>query len=307
MTKYRRFALVTAVACGAAFSVQAQVGVPRAAIADVTARGIPQSQVILIESKNGKSDDKKKIKKANAKPKDNGKDTKVEAKVKRSKEDRLRDADAILTVRAPQGRDMIVLLGAVPLALIGPDVVFADVPENRLLTYRNCPPGLAKKNPPCVPPGLAKKGVTYQDWVTYDADRLDAIYRERRGSYIDRDLVFDDDRLLLDSAQIGGLYRLRPVNGDERYALIDGQPVLLTDDDNAALLNIFDRAEIYDLPDGQRIAPTAALTPDELRQIYNLPLLADGTNYAVVNGELVTLDDDAFEALQWIRIARAAS
>ena len=22
----------------------------------------------------------------------------------------------------------------------------------------NCPPGLAKKNPPCVPPGQAKKG-----------------------------------------------------------------------------------------------------------------------------------------------------
>ena len=26
--------------------------------------------------------------------------------------------------------------------------------------FANCPPGLAKKNPPCVPPGLAKKGVT---------------------------------------------------------------------------------------------------------------------------------------------------
>ena len=34
--------------------------------------------------------------------------------------------------------------------------------------FANCPPGLAKKNPPCVPPGLAKKGVTAQgspaDW-----------------------------------------------------------------------------------------------------------------------------------------------
>jgi hypothetical protein len=28
--------------------------------------------------------------------------------------------------------------------------------------FANCPPGLAKKNPPCVPPGLAKKGVTAQ-------------------------------------------------------------------------------------------------------------------------------------------------
>lgn len=31
------------------------------------------------------------------------------------------------------------------------------------LARNDCPPGLAKKNPPCVPPGLAKKGVRY-DW-----------------------------------------------------------------------------------------------------------------------------------------------
>ena len=40
---------------------------------------------------------------------------------------------------------------------------------------QHCPPGLAKKNPPCVPPGLAKKG----DWVGdfpnifLDPDRYD--------------------------------------------------------------------------------------------------------------------------------------
>ena len=32
---------------------------------------------------------------------------------------------------------------------------------------QSCPPGLAKKDPPCVPPGLAKKGVT----ATNSADR----------------------------------------------------------------------------------------------------------------------------------------
>jgi hypothetical protein len=35
-------------------------------------------------------------------------------------------------------------------------------------------------------------------------------------------------------------------------------------------------------------------------------IIRDGTyNYAVVNGELVTLQDSAFETLQLIRIARA--
>ena len=37
--------------------------------------------------------------------------------------------------------------------------------------FANCPPGLAKKNPPCVPPGQAKKGVTARD-LGYD-DRFD--------------------------------------------------------------------------------------------------------------------------------------
>ncbi len=43
---------------------------------------------------------------------------------------------------------------------------------------KSCPPGLAKKNPPCVPPGQAKKGVRYWapgdyigdeplHWITY--------------------------------------------------------------------------------------------------------------------------------------------
>ena len=39
----------------------------------------------------------------------------------------------------------------------------------------NCPPGLAKKNPPCVPPGQAKKGVTTREWLQR-GDRLDRDY-----------------------------------------------------------------------------------------------------------------------------------
>ena len=45
---------------------------------------------------------------------------------------------------------------------------------------RGCPPGLAKKNPPCVPPGQAKKHVNYADHDDHDH------YRYRRGEYLPR-------------------------------------------------------------------------------------------------------------------------
>ncbi|MBT8456011.1 MAG: excinuclease ABC subunit A [Alphaproteobacteria bacterium] len=47
----------------------------------------------------------------------------------------------------------------------------------------HCSPGLAKKNPPCVPPGLAKKGVTTSDYLRkgdrYDRD-YERVYYPRR-------------------------------------------------------------------------------------------------------------------------------
>lgn len=297
--------MATTLACGPVFAVQGQVLTPRTLISQLTFRIVPENQFLEVDSKNGKGDDKKKTLKADKKADDKSKSIKVDDKTKRSKNDQLLDSDVVLTVPAPEGRDMILLLGTLPLALIGPDVIFADVPENRLLTYRNCPPGLAKKNPPCVPPGLARDGVNYAEWVTYDDGRLDAIYRERRDTHLDQDAVFDDERLLLNSSQIGTLYRLRSAIAEERYGLIDGQPVRLTDEDNSVLLKVFDRAQIYELPEGVRIAPTAAFTQDELRETYNLPMLTPGYNYSVVNGELVTLDDESFEMLQLIRIARA--
>jgi hypothetical protein len=266
-----------------------------------------ESQIIKIDDKKGKADKKKKIKKPKKKETEdaNQKGNGASIKIKRSKDERVRESDSILTVRAPDGRDMSVLLGALPLALLGSGVVFADVPEDRLLTYRNCPPGLAKKDPPCVPPGLAKKGMTYEDWVAFDDVRLDEIYLDQRRGYLDQGILLEDGDLLLNSTQIATLYGLRTVPSGSRYALIDGQPVLLTDEDNTSLLRIYELSRRDNLPTGLRIAPTAALTQDELRQTYKLPILEPGYNYAVVNGELVTLQDSAFDTLQLLRIARA--
>ena len=46
--------------------------------------------------------------------------------------------------------------------------------------FRNCPPGLAKKNPPCIPPGQAKKSYGIGDRY-YDDDYLTDHDRNRYG------------------------------------------------------------------------------------------------------------------------------
>jgi len=74
---------------------------------------------------------------------------------------------------------------------------------------KGCPPGLAKKNPPCVPPGQAKKGVTTDQWLNGD----------RMGDVIDRsDLVYLDDFVR---------YDLPPLPYGQRYAVVDDQIVVI--------------------------------------------------------------------------------
>lgn len=304
--KITSLSLAFVFACATAPILNGQVVFSNIITRDLTLPAGVDTQIIQIDAKNGKSGDKKKLKKhAKAKSTATEKQKGAKAKVKRSKDQRARDSATILGLQAPRGRDMLVRLGAAPLALLGPNVVFADLPDDRFVTYRNCPPGLAKKDPPCVPPGLAKQGVTYDEWVAYDDDRLDEIYLDQRRGYLDDGSVYDDNDLLLSSDQIATLYGLRPTPEGMRYALIDGQPVLLADEDNRSLLTLHRLAQSQNLPAGTFISPTAALTQDELRQAYNLPELQPGYNYAVVNGELVTLADSAFDMLQMIRIARS--
>jgi hypothetical protein len=78
---------------------------------------------------------------------------------------------------------------------------------------RNCPPGLAKKNPPCVPPGLAKQGVDTSD-------------RLRRGDYYDRhyDRIWDWDA-----------YGLPPIGRSEGYYR-DGRIVYRVDEQTRRVL-----------------------------------------------------------------------
>ena len=75
---------------------------------------------------------------------------------------------------------------------------------------QNCPPGLAKKNPPCVPPGQAKKRIgagTVIDW--------------RDVHVITRP----------------GLYGLTDPPAGQRYAIVDGRLVRI-DRDSSKILSI---------------------------------------------------------------------
>ena len=47
-------------------------------------------------------------------------------------------------------RFILLILLSLSISAAGTSVAMAK-------STKHCPPGLAKKNPPCVPPGLAKK------------------------------------------------------------------------------------------------------------------------------------------------------
>lgn len=70
----------------------------------------------------------------------------------------------------------------------------------------DCPPGLAKKDPPCVPPGLARQGVTFED-------------RYNIGD------ILDDE--LLDHISELDRYDLPALPEGQRYAIIDDTIVRL--------------------------------------------------------------------------------
>ncbi len=94
---------------------------------------------------------------------------------------------------------------AVALIAFAP-TVHADA---ALAQSKICPPGLAKKFPPCVPPGQAKAGVTTSEWL--DRDRTGAVVY--RG-----DLIFLDDY---------DRYDLPPLPYGQRYAVIDDRIVVV--------------------------------------------------------------------------------
>ena len=183
-----------------------------------------------------------------------------------------------------------------------PDVDFATITDDDLLAIANCPPGLAKKDPPCVPPGLAKKGVGFDDWASYDPDALRGLLDDR---FVEVPTVDTIVPLDLTQDRIVELFDLDPAPEGYRYAIIDGRPVQLNQADYDRLLTINSLAERPVLADGVQIVPDAMLTQDELIDRYGLPALADGQNYAVLDNQIIALPDQSYDLLQLIRILGA--
>lgn len=240
------------------------------------------------------------------------------ADIERSAEEREKLVQALMDAKAPQDRNMVEVIERTSLQLMTEPVTIENADVAEIITYRNCPPGLMNKTPACVPPGLAKQGVTYEEWVSYDSDRLEDLLEERRTAFVAVDsdanastgdvAVATDAEidLLLSSDRIATIYDLDPAPEGQKYALIDGLPVLLTDADYLALIEVNELAHTVEIKDTTYVSPAAALTQAELVQTYALPELAEGYNYAVVNGEVLMVEDSAYEMLQLLRIARAA-
>jgi len=86
---------------------------------------------------------------------------------------------------------------------------------------RGCPPGLAKKNPPCVPPGQAKKrGGGDREW--WDRDW-------QRGEY-----VGDYD---YHQVHYPGRYGLRPLPPGQNYMIL-GNRLVVVDSDTYRIMSV---------------------------------------------------------------------
>jgi hypothetical protein len=102
-------------------------------------------------------------------------------------------------------------------------------------SYRNCPPGLAKKSVPCVPPGQAKKA--YRSG--YDDDRYE---REDHHRYRVGDR-FDRDRYPYERIDNYNRWDLPPVGRNEGYYR-DGRVIYRVDEQTRRVLALFRLAEI---------------------------------------------------------------
>ena len=119
---------------------------------------------------------------------------------------------------------------------------------------KHCPPGLAKKDPACVPPGQAKKGVRYDDRADddrYEREEDDDFYGDRY------DRLETGDRIVMDGREyevvrIGDsvilrreddLYRL-PEIGDESDYVRMGDVIVRVDPKTKAAIQIIELADL---------------------------------------------------------------
>ena len=94
-----------------------------------------------------------------------------------------------------------------------------------------CPPGLAGRDPACVPPGLARHGVDPEDWIGPITT-----------NYVVGDFLNHDDFVTVTDLRKLGLPELAP---GEEYAVIDGTLVRLDSDSYEILQLIRAAASVF--------------------------------------------------------------
>ncbi len=99
---------------------------------------------------------------------------------------------------------ILTLFSAALLLTAAPDASFAK-------NAGHCPPGLAKKDPPCVPPGLAKNNASVGDDLG-DYDQLRVGDRVRIDG-VEYRVIRAGERVVLERSD-GGLYRLPGYGGE---------------------------------------------------------------------------------------------
>ncbi|GGL62607.1 hypothetical protein [Wenxinia marina] len=215
--------------------------------------------------------------------------------------------------------------------------------EGRLLgtTPVFCPPGLANRDPACVPPGQVRGDdgdrAVWQGWSEGDTapegevvwlepeddPDLPALPDGQRYAVINGTLVALDAESFEILDLIRATQAVTTVEDQIAAAEAEGRPLILT---GASPFfcppGLADRDPAC-VPPGQAaqgvtteewlgygagdVAPEEALLWIEDPDVFDLPALPDGQRYAVINGTIVALDDASYEILDLIRTAAAVS
>lgn len=149
---------------------------------------------------------------------------------------------------------------------------------------KDCPPGLAKKDPACVPPGLAKKGVDRSELRA--AQQVDRAAEELRLSIERNSSAATLEAIARERDRVNALAAAR----DREAALMQAQ---------ADLADALDR-----LSGG---APTGEAVPVVLLDDLDLPALPEGERYMVIDNTVIRVNAEQFGLLDAIRRAAAVA
>lgn len=172
----------------------------------------------------------------------------------------------------------------------------------------NCPPGLAKKSPACVPPGLARQGVTTQEYLDLSDDEWENA-TANNPDLLDGNPEADttDDLMTgpLTSDEIAAMFGIAPPAQGQTYGVIDGQVVELGTENKL----IFDQVKLLSQQvepgNGIGVVPDVGLTEQQLISIYDLPPAPDGSSYAVIDGQIYAVPDATYDLLGVIKLVAA--